>query len=523
MWHVTTAAVIVLTLFYVPVMSKDVLGRLYLSVEYSLVEGGQRDFLESRNLYFIICISKIGSTLCGIYSNITRVYPDANELRPATMNETEIPLSSPIGKGVKISIDICHFDNFESGDMMAQFRGTIDSKTLSMKWSRIPLNRTDRVYQNGIIFKSFVRMECQEEFCKAVCIPRKGINTCDDEGNMLCEKGKFPFDSNGLQGPGEGMHLLSGAACQKGYDPCQSNSPCESHGQCRTSGPYYECVCETGWGGNHCERPVTACESAAKRLSPEAVCLNGGSCVDSLNDSSYNCICLQPWSGSRCEVNDTCAEENCSGHGVCVFFGTSNKSLHCRCDAGWFGDSCNYQSQSPCYDANLNLHTNSSMVCLNGGICINGRNGVDFNCDCKFGWLGPQCETFFTETLYFILPMAAAPVLFFMAIAFCVRILWRSKHKVAPLTYVAMPRAENTDGDSAYSKIVPYAVYISSDWKDAKLNRKEVTKVFGKPTMSSINDWKSEEDIGLPLPPRDCLSEILTTNPRSVSQYSQFN
>lgn len=95
---------------------------------------------------------------------------------------------------------------------------------------------------------------------------------------------------------------LSGTRCQKGYDPCQIESPCGAHGQCKAAGPDYKCVCEVGWGGQKCDRPASACESAAQRLSPEAVCLNGGSCVDLQDNISYYCICLQPWSGTRCEV-----------------------------------------------------------------------------------------------------------------------------------------------------------------------------------------------------------------------------
>ncbi|KAM7539660.1 hypothetical protein Aperf_G00000035830 [Anoplocephala perfoliata] len=480
MWHATGAAAIILTLCYVTV---NVIGRLYLSFEYynegeTLVNGNKCDFLASCDVYFFICIRNSGSTSCDIYNKTTTVYYDVRELGPANMIETEIPLTSPIGKKMEIGIGIWDFDKTKPDDLIAQFDGTIESKSLSMKWSQIQLVRTDIAYQNDVSFKSFVRMECQDGACIEVCIPRIGINTCDNEGNMICEKGltgptcnetdhcmenncadyatcqSLPNGYKCVCGVYEGkfvyvillnihksckssqillvhpellmnIHFLSGLVCQNGYDPCQPKSPCGPHGQCKASGPNYECVCEIEWSGSHCERPATACESAAKRLSPEAVCLNGGSCADSSDNSSYNCICHQPWSGPRCELIDTCAEENCSSHGVCVFSSTSNESFHCKCNAGWLGDFCRYQSQSPCYRASLKLHTNLSMVCLNGGICIDNRNGVDFACDCKFGWLGEQCETFFTKTTYFILPMVMESVLFLIVIALCIRILRR--------------------------------------------------------------------------------------------------
>ncbi|KAM7541372.1 hypothetical protein Aperf_G00000035920 [Anoplocephala perfoliata] len=550
MWHAINAATIILTLFNVQIMSENVIGRLFLSFEYNnpqgkLIDGDQCDYFDTCDVYFFICIRYIGSSTCDIYNNTTSIYRDIKELSPIDMNATEILLTSPIGKRVEIFIDIWDFDGLDAADLIAKYDGLVESKPLSMNWSQIKLTRTDLDYHNDISFKAFVRMECQDRPCNVGCIPRKGINTCDDEGNIICEKG--------LTGPtcSETNHCVEnncadyavchslpngykcvcdtyeGLACQKGYDPCQPNSPCGSHGQCKASGPNYECVCETGWVGNHCERPETACESAAKRLNPEAVCLNGGSCVDSSDGNSYNCICHQPWSGPRCEVIDTgenCAGEKCSGHGVCVFSSTSNERFYCKCNAGWFGDSCSYPSHSPCYRASLKLHTNLSMVCLNGGICIDNQNGVDFTCDCKFGWLGPRCETFFIKTFYFILPAAIGSLLFFIILTLCIRILRRhkTKHRVAPMTYMAMPVAESNDRDPNTSKIVPYAVYISSDWKGVGNQRKE-PRVFRKPSLSDFNGRTSEEDMPPALPSRNNLPKTHPIVPQPEDKSSSFN
>uniref|UniRef100_A0A158QBK9 Delta-like protein n=1 Tax=Hymenolepis diminuta TaxID=6216 RepID=A0A158QBK9_HYMDI len=422
----------------------DEIGKLYLSFEYYnpngiLVDGDKCDFLDTCDVYFFICVKNIGSTSCDIYEGKSELYENVNELKFAKMKEIVIPLNSPIGNSVEMGIDIWDFDGLDASDLIARFDGIFQTKSLSMKWTKIPVTRTDLIYQNDVTFKGFARLECPGGSCNKVCVPRKGINTCDAEGNKICEKGltgpacdqidycvenncadyatceSFPNGYKCICGAYEG------ARCQKGYDPCQIESPCEAHGQCKAVGPDYKCVCEVGWSGQKCDRPASACESAAQRLSPEAVCLNGGSCVDLQDDISYHCICLQPWSGTRCEVIDTCTEEHCSGHGVCIFSNISQESIHCQCDAGWVGETCNYRSQSPCHKASLKLHANQSMVCLHGGVCIDNPNGVDFSCKCPLGWFGPQCETFFIETLYFIVPVLVGAAAFLIILALCFR------------------------------------------------------------------------------------------------------
>ncbi|KAM3179103.1 hypothetical protein ACTXT7_001241 [Hymenolepis weldensis] len=390
---------------------QDEIGKLYLSFEYHnpdgiLIDGDKCDFLDTCDVYFFICVKNIGSTLCDIYEGKSGLYEDVNELKFAKIKEIVIPLNSPIGNSVEIGIDIWDFDGLDASDLIAHFDGVFQTKSLSMKWTEIPVTRTDLIYQNDVTFKGFARLECPGGSCNKVCVPRKGINTCDAEGNKICEKGEsdhneIKFYMSRLTGPAcdqidycvenncadyatcesspNGYKCICGAyegtRCQKGYDPCQIESSCEAHGQCKATGPDYKCVCEVGWGGQKCDRPASACESAAQRLSPEAVCLNGGSCVDLQDNISYYCVCLQPWSGTRR------VQKNTARVTVSAFSPILAKRAF----------TVNAMPDG------LKLHPNRSTVCLHGGVCVDNPNGVDFSCKCPLGWFGSQCETFFIE------------------------------------------------------------------------------------------------------------------------------
>ncbi|CAH3025002.1 unnamed protein product, partial [Porites evermanni] len=78
-------------------------------------------------------------------------------------------------------------------------------------------------------------------------------------------------------------------------------------------------------------------------------CQNGGSCVDSINN--FTCNCLKGYTGSYCETGhcvinytsmflsdiDNCVHHTCLNGGSCVD-GVNNYT--CRCNAGFKGDRC---------------------------------------------------------------------------------------------------------------------------------------------------------------------------------------
>ncbi|KAJ7363620.1 Olfactomedin-like protein 2A [Desmophyllum pertusum] len=76
---------------------------------------------------------------------------------------------------------------------------------------------------------------------------------------------------------------------------CDSN-PCLNGGSCVDLVNEYNCSCEPGYNGSRCENDINECDS-----NP---CLNGGSCLDLVNE--YNCSCAPGYNGSRCE-NESCS------------------------------------------------------------------------------------------------------------------------------------------------------------------------------------------------------------------------
>lgn len=81
------------------------------------------------------------------------------------------------------------------------------------------------------------------------------------------------------------------------------SNPCSPIGtaQCEDLDAGYECHCNPGYVGEHCETDVNDCQS-----SP---CLNGGECTDLVNN--YSCECKPGWEGKNCEQNvDDCKHLN---------------------------------------------------------------------------------------------------------------------------------------------------------------------------------------------------------------------
>ncbi|KAL5962154.1 Protein jagged-1 [Taenia solium] len=461
----------------------------YSNPDGTLIDGHQCDLGNTCDVYFLICLKSTTDAFCDIYNEITGVYLDATELSAAVMNETVIPLISPVSKTVKMVIDVWDYDFVSSNDFIGQFEGMLDMERLSRNWSAIPMSRRDLVCANNVSMKAFVRVDCPEQAtngtCNIVCRPREGVNTCDADGNFICQRGFMGPTCNQIdycitnncadyatcQPLQDGYKCVckdhEGSVCEKGYNPCLAEPPCGPHGQCSVDGPEYQCVCETGWGGRFCDREATPCERAAQELGQSSVCLNGGSCRNT-DDNGYYCQCPRPGTGPRCEMMDICAAENCSGHGACAFLDSSNSSFYCECDHGWTGASCNLQLLTPCQLAGQKLHTNVSMVCLHGGTCVDNANGVDFTCECPQGWFGRQCEIFFTQTLYFILPMAILPLLIIVLITATYRRLLRRRfsEKTKPITYATRQTSKHSK-DSISCEISPYAIYIPSVGENA--------------------------------------------------------
>lgn len=70
---------------------------------------------------------------------------------------------------------------------------------------------------------------------------------------------------------------------------CTGQWPCENDGTCTDLDPSYECACEAGFTGFHCQVDIDECA--------DEPCLNGGMCHDWIN--TFNCTCADGFEGEH--------------------------------------------------------------------------------------------------------------------------------------------------------------------------------------------------------------------------------
>eukprot|EP00747_Dinoflagellata_sp_TGD_P197287 gnl/TRDRNA2_/TRDRNA2_68486_c0_seq1.p1 gnl/TRDRNA2_/TRDRNA2_68486_c0~~gnl/TRDRNA2_/TRDRNA2_68486_c0_seq1.p1 ORF type:complete len:986 (+),score=160.39 gnl/TRDRNA2_/TRDRNA2_68486_c0_seq1:101-3058(+) len=144
--------------------------------------------------------------------------------------------------------------------------------------------------------------------------------------------------------------MLKGRATQKvsslrTADAGGCDGGCGGHGECDTY--RRTCTCSDGFSGPNCQE-----------FCPNA-CSHQGDCVKGF------CLCLAGFHG------DDCSQQGCcNGRGSCA-----GQDGSCTCDAGWGGEFCTVELL--CADENCSGH----------GVCSHG------NCLCSIGYSGPACET----------------------------------------------------------------------------------------------------------------------------------
>ncbi|XP_035670173.1 fibropellin-1-like [Branchiostoma floridae] len=223
-----------------------------------------------------------------------------------------------------------------------------------------------------------------------------------------------------------------GDHCQTNIDDC-SSVICQNGGICIDGVNSYRCHCAPGYEGDHCETSNDLCSSV--------ICQNGGTCIDHV--FRYICNCALGFEGDHCETNiDDCSPGICQNGGICI---DGVNSYSCRCTHGYRGDHCELRPGRPCtrsppdvpntsddktctstrfpysagticyYQCNpgyvnvsgqdfkecedgqwmgvdlvCDIDDCSSVICENGGTCI---DGVDtYSCDCAPGYFGDHCE-----------------------------------------------------------------------------------------------------------------------------------
>uniref|UniRef100_A0A5K3F864 Delta-like protein n=3 Tax=Mesocestoides corti TaxID=53468 RepID=A0A5K3F864_MESCO len=557
----SVVTMLLMTPIFVQTESKNEVGKLYLSLNYrnpkeELIDGEVCDYGESCDVYFLICVRRAGSKHCDMYNETTTVYMDTNEISATEMSAIVFPLTSPVSKIVEILIEVWDFDKLSSSDIIGHFKGILNMETLSENATVVPMFRRDLIYNNSVELQAVVRLQCVgprgDNQCNIICSPREGINTCDKKGNFICEKGLTGPTCDQIdrcvenncavyatcQTLEDGYKCVcrgkEGTVCEKGYDPCLENSVCGAHGRCVADGPDYFCECDLGWGGRHCNQEVKSCEQATQLLGQMPVCLNGGICRNG-NESNYYCQCPHLWTGPRCEIFNICAIEDCSGHGTCMPSKSQRSGFECKCNKGWSGPQCSNKTSTPCQIAGQRLLTNTSMVCLHGGVCVDHSNGVDFSCICLSGWSGKRCEVFFTQTMNFILPMIFSPILLVVGILTSIRKRLRRRHLIKPLTYGTRPFTMGGEAPN-YSDLAPYTingraesdkgVYEScvSPYYVGPVRHQEIIPASMRLGLRNVStteyEGSEDSDYSLPvLPPRNPACPKLNNNTKSSKSY----
>ena len=184
----------------------------------------------------------------------------------------------------------------------------------------------------------------------------------------------------------------SGEHCETEVDECAS-LPCQHGGECTELTGLYSCSCLPGYSGYNCENDIDEC-----RNSP---CANGGNCTEIYPEPANGCSCLPSWgflhegreylygTGGCQNPNDSINGPWCFTADNCGVAGFANAdsfeycegepSFRCSCSAGYEGRSCE-----------INVDECSSAPCSAGSECV---DGVDvYSCSCIPGYEGEHCE-----------------------------------------------------------------------------------------------------------------------------------
>ncbi|XP_060570532.1 fibropellin-3-like [Ruditapes philippinarum] len=145
------------------------------------------------------------------------------------------------------------------------------------------------------------------------------------------------------------------------------NAVCLNGATCEDFVNDYTCHCTPGFTGTHCEIDIDDCINAS--------CLNGATCVDLVND--YTCQCTPGFTGTNCGIDiDDCINAVCLNGANCEDF---VNDYTCHCAPGFTGTHCE-----------IDIDDCTSASCLNGATCVDLVN--DYTCCCVPGFTGTHCE-----------------------------------------------------------------------------------------------------------------------------------
>ncbi|CAG9759563.1 unnamed protein product [Ceutorhynchus assimilis] len=163
---------------------------------------------------------------------------------------------------------------------------------------------------------------------------------------------------------------FTGLTCERRLGVCEP-SQCENGGVCSVAqgAPHgFRCACPAGFAGERCQVDVDDCAGG----NP---CLNGGTCIDKVNE--FRCQCVPGYIGRLCQERvDYCRAKPCANGGSCHQL---INDFECRCPPGFRGKDCSEE-----------VNECQSDPCRNGGTCVSRPRG--FECLCPLGFLGRDCS-----------------------------------------------------------------------------------------------------------------------------------
>lgn len=243
---------------------------------------------------------------------------------------------------------------------------------------------------NGLCIDGIANFTCKcaDGFRGDLC--EENINECSGNpclNNGTCHDGIADYFCN-CSGTG-----YEGKNCQDNVNDCIPNS-CMNGGTCQDEVKGFKCLCHPGYTGNMCETDLNDC-------SPDNPCLNNGKCFERSKLANYHpssldsplknvlfnhstasgfiCACPPGFNGTTCEINiNECDSTPCMNGGTCI---DAVNDFRCICPVGFFGDDCSRE-----YNAC------DSNPCLHGGQCSAVRREKEFTCHCQPGFEGTYCE-----------------------------------------------------------------------------------------------------------------------------------